>query len=461
MPHDPAEEAIAHHAAAVGKPHGVAIQLRRGLLIGGYFALTCGPLMVALLLKIHPQDSAVHRLGRMLPLLGLPILALQPVLAARLKILDQAFGLDVVYMFHKTMAMVAGSVLLAHPFVLASAGGWGLLTTLHAPWFIAIGKINLLALVTLMGTSLLQGQIRLRYEQWRMTHNVLAGMILTLGFVHGMNAGTDLAHGLMRTIWIALAVIAALSYGWHKIIGPYCRHKHPFRITDVVRENHNVWTLKMAPPEGASRFAFYPGQFQFISFYSKGRRSEEHPFTISSSPAAAGSHCATIKESGDFTATIGSVRPGDRVGIQAPFGRFSHVLHPEEHDLVFIAGGIGVTPLMSMLRYMRDAAADTSVTLLYANRSEQDIVFRDELETIVAGPHPRLKVVHVLGQAGPTWTGEKGRIDVETIRRHVKDLTPDKAFYICGPPPMMEGLIANLIRAGVRSAKVRAERFAL
>ena len=438
-----------------------SLRLRRLALLGGYFVIACAPLLAALLLNIEPEDSVSRKIGRMLPLLGVPLLALQPVLAARLKGVDRAFGLDRVYMFHKTVAMTAGAVLLAHPVMLASDGHWELLTSVDLPWFIVCGQVALLALAALIATAVLQGPLRLRYEQWRLTHNVLAVAVLTLAFVHSLRVGTDLSNGIMRTVWIALAAMAALCYGLHKFVGPFRRKQHPFHVAEVTRETHNVWTLKMTPPEGTARFAFLPGQFQFITFYSMLSRAEEHPFTLSSSPSEAGVHTATIKESGDFTSTIGSVRPGDCVGIQAPFGRFSYVLHPAERDLVFIAGGIGITPFMSMLRHMRDTAADVSVTLLYVNRGERNIVFRDELETIRAGRRPRLTLVHVLSDAPREWAGERGRIDLEKIRRHVGDLTAGKVFYLCGPQAMMSDLIAALIRAGVRSSNVRAERFAL
>ena len=85
---------------------------------------------------------------------------------------------------------------------------------------------------------------------------------------------------------------------------------------------------------------------------------EEHHFTIASSPLDRTSHTSTIKASGDFTASIGQTKPGDLAVIQAPFGRFSTVLHPEVQDWVFIAGGIGITPLMSNLQVHARHARD-------------------------------------------------------------------------------------------------------
>ena len=161
-----------------------------------------------------------------------------------------------------------------------------------------------------------------------------------------------------------------------------------------------------------------PGQFQFVTFLaSEGLPAEEHHFTIASSPALAGSHTSTIKASGDFTAQIDKVKPGDPVAIEAPFGRFSHVFYPESQDLVFIAGGIGITPLMSNLRHMRDTGTRRRVLLLYVNRGEADIVFKEELDHMAGKEAPQLEIVHVLTQPGSNGQGESGRLDREKLSR--------------------------------------------
>jgi ferredoxin-NADP reductase len=252
--------------------------------------------------------------------------------------------------------------------------------------------------------------------------------------------------------------MATGAYVHHKFLGPAERRKGLYRVKSISAEAWNVWTLTFEPPKNIRRFDFLPGQFQFITF-DQGK-GEEHPFTIASSPMDASSHSSTIKGSGDFTKTIGTVKPGDLVNIQAAFGHFSHILEPHEQNLVFIAGGIGITPFMSMLRYMRDTGEDRDVLLFYANKSEEDIVFRRELDSIASLASPRLRVVHVLDAPGKEWQGEQGRIDRSLIEKYAGDLTR-RLFYLCGPPPMMNALAALLIDAGVPAKRIRSERFAL
>ncbi len=397
-----------------------------------------------------PPDGAMGRLGNALVIFSFPILALQPVLAARLRVLDRAFGLDGVYVFHKTMGLIAASLLLCAAVTLASAGS----PSLRWAWIVTTALIVLLA-----GTALLQRQLHLPYEAWRLVHNALALAVLIRVFAHAVVVAMRTGSPAAAVLFIILFLSGASAYLGHRVIGPLRRRKRTWRIESVQPETHNVWTLTFSPPEGVMPLDYLPGQFQFLTF--DGGRGEEHPFTISSGAASPRPHTATIKASGDFTRTIGNLRPGDSVAVQGPFGKFSYALHPEERDLVFIAGGIGITPIMSMLRHMKETGADQNAVLFYGNVTEKDIVFRKELDEIAAGGSPRLTVVHVLAKAGEDWNGERGFVNADLIRKYVPGDLAGKVYYICGPPPMMSALIGQLMNMGVPSRNIRFERFAL
>ncbi len=425
-------------------------RILRFLLASGYgAAVILSPAVFILTGRFPPEDDPGGRIGNALLVAAFPLFALQPVLAARLRVGDRAFGLDGVYIFHKTMGLIAASLLLCAAVLLASAGS----SLMRWTWYMAAVLIVLLA-----ATALLQRQLRLSYETWRRVHNALALAVILLVSVQtvalALRSGTPAA----AVLFIILFLAGASAYVRHRIIGPMRRSRRAWRIESVRPETHNVWTLAFTPPEGVGPLDHLPGQFQFLTF--DGGKGEEHPFTISSGSAVPGPHTATIKGSGDFTRTVGSIRPGDRVAVQGPFGRFSYLLHPDEKELVFIAGGIGITPLMSMLRHMRETGEERTIVLLYGNVTEQDIVFRQELDAIAAVGRPRLTVVHVLAKAGEDWKGERGFVTAETVRRFVPDLA-GKAFYLCGPPPMMAALIGQLMSMGVPSRRIRFERFAL
>jgi len=170
---------------------------------------------------------------------------------------------------------------------------------------------------------------------------------------------------------------------------------------------------------------------------------------------------STIKQSGNSTATIGQTQVGDRVAVRGPFGRFCHLLQPQESDLVFIAAGVGITPLMSMLRYMRDSDEWKPVLLIYNNRTERDIIFREELDEMILAADSQLSVVHVLSQADDDWDGARGRVDRELILRRLGAGISEKAFYLCGPPAMARDVIPVLHELDVPAGNIHTEQFAL
>jgi predicted ferric reductase len=435
------------------KPHerkgGWSLQIL--LWLGYGVAILAPPALMSFTARSLLSGGALEMIGNILVILAFPILVLQPVLAGRLRILDRAFGLDGVYIFHKTMGLMASSLLLCAAVALASVG---------PPWISWTWIVTAVLIVLLASTALLTRQFHLPYETWRLIHNVLAIMVVLRVLVHAVVLEVRSGSGSAGFLGIALLLLGAVSYVNHRLLGPRRRSRKSWTVESMRPETHNVWTLTFRPPEGVEPLDYLPGQFQFLTF--DGGRGEEHPFTISSGGTEPGPHTATIKGSGDFTRTIGTtVRPGDSVAVQGPFGKFSYVLHPEERDLVFIAGGIGITPIMGMLRHMKGTRADIDAVLLYGNVTERDIVFRTELEEIAEGRQPRLSVVHVLAKADDNWKGERGYVNAALIGKYVPGHLAEKVFYICGPPPMMTVLVRSLYEMGVPSRNIRFERFAL
>ncbi len=411
-------------------------------------------------------DSArgfLYTLGLGAGLVGFAVLAMQAVLAARFHWIERPFGLDQMFRFHRAMALFAVVLLLVHPVLLAwGSGNWRLLWGLALPWNIWVGKLALVALVVHWLVSQFRERMRFEFQKWRLTHNVLAVAILVLIFLHSYFSGQDLTQPAIRVLWPVGVLAVAAVYVHHKLTRPMLRRKHSYQVAEVTPETRNVTTVKLTPPAGQKRYDYLPGQFQFITFHCEDPEVpvEEHHWTISSTPTREGFVTSTIKASGDFTAKVSKIRPGDTAEVVAPYGRFSYVLHPSEEDLVMIAGGIGVTPIMAMIRHMQDTQTDHEVLLLYANRTEQDIVFRQELDEIAASGHPRLSVVHVLSRPDESWQGPSGHIDAELVAQYAGQVE-GKAFYVCAPAKMTEAVTAALLRLGVPATKIHTERFAL
>ena len=430
------------------------------LLVAGYVAVLVTPVVLAAL-TAETGHSLVWELGRSFALVGVTILVMQVVLAARVRFIESQCGLDILSRFHGALGVFAVTLLVLHPVMfIADGAGLGLLLSAEAPWYIWMGKAALLLVLAQGITSVFRRKLRLGFQGWRRFHN-LAAVAAVLGLTHSWFAGGDLRGTPMRVVWIALAAVAVSSYVYHRLCRPLRTRRRAYSVTDVKHENGNVWTLRFEPADGKQGLPFLPGQFHFIRLYRGDTfDGEEHPFTISSSPTASSSLTSTIKASGDFTKTICHTEPGTEVRSDGPYGRFSYVLAPSDADLVFIAGGIGITPLMSMLWHMHDTSANVNALLLYGNRSEQDIVFRDDLESLARAAHPNLKVVHVLSEPAGRWDGETGYVDEDKIRRHCGELT-SKAFYVCGPPPMMRMVTRTLRQLGVPAHRIHSERFSL
>jgi predicted ferric reductase len=429
------------------------------LLCVVYPSLLLAPLVSFAVLSPHPHHALAAEVGVDCAVVAFTILALQFVVSARLRWIEGPFGLDVLYRFHRAMAFVAMGLLCLHPLLVASAQGWALLTRWQVRWPLWAGRLALLLLFGHAATALWRRTLRLRYESWRRLHDSVAFLLLGLAFWHSVKLGEDFQSRAACILWTALLVIAWSVWLYGSFLRPRLLKLSRYRVVSVACEAPRVWTVTLEPPAGHT-LLYAPGQFQFLRLHGDAVASEEHPFSIASSPSSNGMISLTIKESGDFTATIGKLKTGDRATVHGPFGRFSHVFHPDASDLVFIAAGVGITPLMSMLRYMRDQQEARRVLLVYASRGAEDIVFRSELETLRSGGLPALRIIHVLSQPPANWDGPTGRLDTESLQSLCGDLS-GKTFFICCPPLMASQLIRWLKEAGVGMERIQADYFGL
>ena len=429
-------------------------------LIVLYLLIISFPLVLAVVINPTSGQSFIYNIGKNFALVGIAIINFQILLAGRFKWIERPFGFDILIRYHKHMAFLGTSLLILHPILLVIGGaGLGLVTSLNIIWYVWLGRVAATLLIINALLSAFQSSLRVKFESWRVIHDILAPAIIILGFMHGWNIGTDIWNTPMRILWVILPCISVILLIYHRFVRPFILSRHPYRVIDVKKEADKVWTVKLAPAKGREVFDYLPGQFQFITFKrKKGLPVEEHHWTISSSPTEKGYVSSTIKELGDFTATIGETKVGDTATVHGPFGRFSHLLHPDEKALVLIAGGIGITPMMGMLRYMRDTRSSMPVILLYGNRHEEEIVFKDELKEIGDSGHPALKFVHVLSNPDKTWKGATGYIDREKIEEYSGDLS-SKAFYVSGPPGLVNATIKNLKNLGVGDKQTHTEIF--
>jgi len=227
------------------------------------------------------------------------------------------------------------------------------------------------------------------------------------------------------------------------------------------------------PRRGLSA-GFKPGQYALLSFPGRGILSSPRPFSVASSPTEGRFIEIYAKDSGDWSGAlkglVASVRPGARVEavLRGPFGRFSYLEAPGTGRFVFLAGGIGGAPLLSMARYLAHSDRGQTSLFLWGARTREDLFALDELAE-ASRLLPRFRFVPVLSH-DPRWTGERGRIDAEKLERMVPaffgsvpgDFEWNSASYrICGPGSFNRDLRAALMRFGARRAAIHEERFSL
>jgi predicted ferric reductase len=436
-----------------------------------YCAVVCGPTIVASFVVDRGLVSnfSMTKAADLTALIAIAILSMQFVLSARLRWIERHFGLDKIMLFHRFMAISVVALLLAHPLLLVAdpngnAGGKLLFTFSFAGegWKVFIGKLTLTMLAATAVVSLFRLSLRIEYQLWLRLHNIFAMCIVAGGFIHSLLIGPHVEGNIpMKALWVIYPALTLGALFYNRFIRAAVLKAQAYRVSDVKKETDSVWTLTMTAPGKGKVYEYLPGQFHFITLYRAAEtHHEQHPFTISSSPTDRAGISSSIKASGDFTATLGKTVVGDRAALLGPFGRFSYALFQSEKSLVFIAGGIGITPFMSMVRYMRDNGDVRDVLLLYGNRKEKDIAFRKDLEDIAVKGVPRLRMVHVLNQADSSWTGERGHITGELIKKECKSLN-GQVFYLCGPPIMMMGLVKALKKAGVKRSNIKYERFSI
>ena len=427
-----------------------------------YILMTIAPLLILLTGEVPQGREFWRELSVAFGFAGLAMMALQFVLTARFKVIKAPYGADVVYHFHRQISYVALLLILAHPLLLFinSPETLNLLNLITAPWRARAGVTTVLILVIMIGVSVWRKNIKFEYNQWRIWHGIMAIIVVILAMTHVVLAGHYINTPIKQALWIGYGAFWVGLLLYVRIIKPVMLLRKPYQVDHVKAERGNAWTLTVEPVEH-SGMNFIPGQFAWLTAWESPFADGEHPFSISSSAAQNEKLSFTIKELGDFTSTIKDMKKGQKVYLDGPFGAFSINRHPHAKGYVFIAGGIGITPIMSMLRTMKDRADTRPLVLIYGNNKWEEITFREEIAELER--HLNLKVIHVLAFPPEDWQGEQGFITAEILDRYLPEERKTNVYevFLCGPPLMMDIVEQLLPEVGVSLGDFHSERFDL
>jgi predicted ferric reductase len=429
-----------------------------------YLFLTLLPVLVMFLPPRPPGREFIREFSVALGFVGLAMMALQFALTARFKTIKAPYGADVVYHFHRQISILAFILIVVHPILL-------FIPQIHpvsilnifspdTPWRARFAVTSLLALAGLIVMALWRKPLKIEYTRWRIWHGVLATAAVAFAMLHVLGVNWYINEPWKRLLWAAYSIFFVGLLFYTRVWKPWQLLRTPYRVREVRAERGGSWSLALEPV-GHAGFQFQPGQFAWITAFNSPFKDAEHPFSFSSAPASDGSVRFTIKELGDFTRKIKELKPGDKVYVDGPYGAFSIDRHPDAKEFVFIAGGVGITPMVSMLHTLAQRNDRRPLLLIYGGRDLESLTLIEEIEQLK--DRLNLKVVYVLENPPADWEGEKGYITREVLERW---LSPQRQrdrteIFICGPIPMMNAVEDTLAKMGFFSGDVHSERFDL
>jgi predicted ferric reductase len=431
--------------------------LRGGLWLLVYLFFVLAPLFALLAGSHPPARDFWTELSVAFGYSGLAMMGLQFGLTARFRYVTEPWGEDVIYHFHRQISLVAVGLVVAHPVILVAVQPHLLAPSnlLEAPWTAHFALVSIFSVITLIVTALWRLALKIKYETWHLIHVVLALVAIMAGMVHMIGSSFYLVDPWKRSLWIGLTVFWIGLLLYVRLVKPLFMLRRPYRVAEVRKERGDTSTLVMQP-DGHAGFRFSPGQFGWLTIWGSPFAITAHPFSFSSSAAATDGRVeVTIRNLGDFTSNIPNVVAGQRVYLDGPYGAFTIGNPADMH--VLIAGGIGVTPMMSMIRTLADRSDKRPVILLYGVQDWDSITFREELEALKA--RLNLTVVYVLSKPPAGWTGEQGFINAEMFKRHLPPPYADHEYFICGPNIMMDAIEKALGEMNVPISKYHSERY--
>ena len=393
--------------------------------------------------------AVLSSFGQIAGLIGMTLFAINFILASRLRFLEELFnGMLNVYFAHRLLGTVSFILLLIHPlflifrlvpislnaaalFILPSGANWPL-------------NFGIFALLSMMFFLALVIYNKLPYQILKLTHKFL-GFSFFLGALHTFLIPSDVSQFFPLKIYMVILVSTGITfYTYRTFLGKYLAEKTEYSVQEIFQLNEHTLEILMIPVERS--ISFTPGQFIFVSFQDPVLGTESHPFSISS--GTNDEHLKlTIKSLGDFTSKLESLKVGTVVNIEGPYGRFYDEV--SDKDQIWIAGGVGVTPFLSMAKSINKSV--NKVDLYYISKDKNDSVCLDNLCEI-SSKKENLRVL-------PFYTKIQGRINAQVINR-ISNGLENKMIYLCGPIGMMQSLKSQFLKLNVPMQNIRTEEFA-
>jgi predicted ferric reductase len=382
------------------------------------------------------------------------IMLVQLVLVARVPWLDRRIGMDRLTSWHRWVGFTLfWTVLLHATFVvlgfaqLDEASPLRTLVSLAGAPATVFGMTAAAVLIAVVAVSTRYVRRRLQYETWHMIHLALYATVV-LGLVHqSLEPHAFKVSPLATAYWWGLWALVLTALVVWRIVMPFWRNAyHQFRVAKVVPESDDAVSVYVTGRH-LERLPAHAGQFFIWRFPGSRPLWHSNPFSLSAAPDG---HMLrlTVKAVGEDSKALRDLQVGARVFAEGPYGAFT-TMNRTKPDLLLIAGGIGVTPIRSLLEEV-----DGHVTVLYRARTEADAVLLPEIRELAAARGGQVHLLSGRTAGGPPPFGPDNLVAL------VPDIV-ERDVYVCGPPAMTTAVLRSLRQVGVPSRQVHAERFAL
>ncbi|WP_459554915.1 2Fe-2S iron-sulfur cluster-binding protein [Lacunimicrobium album] len=335
------------------------------------------------------------------------------------------------------------------------------------------GLLALLLMIPLAVTSASRMIDLLGPKMWKLLHR-LTYFIAAFGVIHYIwlvkaDKAKPIAYAVVLGVLLVSRFFLFPFTKSKKVVAAKAKAKKfwtgELKIASIKQETHNVKTFRLVHPTGEIPFEHYPGQYVTLQLIIEGKKISRS-YTIASAPSQREFIELTIKRETEGLVSRflhDTLKTGDLLRLAAPAGNFwfnGTTSTGKTHDSVLlIAGGVGITPLMSMTRYLTDEGWEGTVHFLYVAKSEADLIFKHEFEELTARL-PRLNLCLTLTRAPleTMWQGARGRVSLEMLEEYVPDFR-QLPIYLCGPEPMMDATIDLLTNNGVKREQIELEAF--
>jgi predicted ferric reductase len=412
--------------------------------------------------KVHLEgmlqmSNTLRYFSQIFALLGIVLLAQNYLLSTRLRILEKYYGgLDKLYKTHDFIGKSAFLLIILHllSLLLFYSNNYEIFITLIIP-FISSGSVpktfgilSLYSYVILIFFTIVKF---LPYHIWKFTHSLI-GIPFFFGAIHAFGAESDVKYFFPLQLWIGFWIFVGISsYIYKLLLYKYIGPKKLYSVTDIIDKGQKIYELHLEPK--SHRLNYEPGEFVFVSFINnEWINSHSHPFTVSSSP-----HLENIrisfKEVGDYTSKLKLAQKGDLVNIYGSYGEFSSYVFSPYKKQIWIAGGIGITPFLSMLGYEVLNKDKKDINIYYSVRNKEELVYDNEINDLIKQSDDNIKHFRHT-------TSSDSRLSAAKIINDIgKDNIQQYLILMCGPDAMMRSLQKQFISHGISKDMIVFEEF--